>query len=362
MTNHSNRNFGLDFVRAIAIGLVVMAHFGHENFGILGFFGVELFFGLSGFLIGRILWRSFLESDKWGFNKIHNFWSRRWWRTLPNYYLFILLMLLFDLYSKDNLIPPLSELFKYLWFGQYLFSHQLSFYSVSWSLCVEEWFYLTFPISLLLLSKFKFSPKNTFIIAITVFYVLTLFIKLRLVNHGNIGDVREITLARLDAICSGVLITFWASTRTLTAKNKIYLFLAGIVLILSPLVFVWLHHTPIIEIFNNIIFLITVPLGFSMCLPFVSGFKTAGRLPSYLSQSITNLSLYSYSIYLSHIPVMFLTYSLMGSIRQNSSIGNLISKIVALSITILISSFIYRYFEVPLTAKRPRELKQQVKV
>lgn len=356
MADTQTRNFGLDLVRVIAIGLVLMAHFGHENFGVLGFFGVELFFGLSGYLIGRILWRNFTETNNWNLKKVHNFWSRRWWRTLPNYYLFIFIMLLFDIYSKDNLIPTFAQLLKYFWFGQFLLSHNLSFYTVSWSLCIEEWFYLTFPIILFLLNKLKFSAKKTFSLTIIAIYIATFLIKIWLERSGQSNSIREITLGRLDAICSGVLVTFCTSETYIHAKNKFLIFVIGLVLIFCPLLLVATHQISIASIEHNITFLIIVPLGFSLCLPFTSEFKTPGKLPGFLANSITKLSLYSYSIYLAHIPIMFLTYSFMNGIRGNS-LGNLFSKILALGITILIASFIYRYYEVPFTKKRPKEIK-----
>lgn len=356
MADTQNRNFGLDFIRVVAIGLVLIAHFGHEDFGILGFFGVELFFGLSGYLIGRILWRNFKETNNWDLKKVHNFWARRWWRTLPNYYLFILIMLLFDTYSKDNLIPPLPQLLNYLWFGQFLLSHNLSFYTVSWSLCIEEWFYLSFPILLFLINKLKLSAKKTFSLTIIILYAATFIIKLWLIRSGHSDSIREITLGRLDAICSGVLITFCTSEAYINVKNKFVIFIAGMLLILSPLFLAAIHQISIASIQHNITFLITVPLGFSMCLPYISEFKNAGKLPHFAASSITKLSLYSYSIYLAHIPVMFLIYSFLSGIRSNS-LGNLFSKILALGITILIASFIYQYFEVPFTKKRPKELK-----
>lgn len=54
MKAHYNRSFGLDLVQAFAICLVLVSHFA-KSLAIIGFWGVELFFGLSGFLIGQIL-------------------------------------------------------------------------------------------------------------------------------------------------------------------------------------------------------------------------------------------------------------------------------------------------------------------
>ena len=90
----ATRHFGLDVIRALAISLVLISHingitshlpvqlpniFNHINLPD----GVDLFFVLSGFLIGRIL----LKTDWESFSSIKNFWKRRFLRTLPNYFL-----------------------------------------------------------------------------------------------------------------------------------------------------------------------------------------------------------------------------------------------------------------------------------
>ena len=86
----SKRNFGLDLVRAIAILLVLITHIGLKSDYVggleIGNLGVEFFFVLSGFLIGGILIKDFSNG---GVNipVIANFWIRRWFRTLPVYYL-----------------------------------------------------------------------------------------------------------------------------------------------------------------------------------------------------------------------------------------------------------------------------------
>src|ERR1700712_2974111 len=81
---YANRNFGLDLARALAITMVFLSH-GVSALETLGV-GVDLFFLLSGFLIGRIYLRSQADAhDKPGTFTLWGFWSARWFRTLPPY-------------------------------------------------------------------------------------------------------------------------------------------------------------------------------------------------------------------------------------------------------------------------------------
>ena len=102
METHSNnettRVFGLDIFRATAIILVVLGHGSYllNNTRFNGFpyikmiDGVDLFFVLSGFLIGSILLKEINSKEYFGIKALTKFWKRRWLRTLPNYYLILL--------------------------------------------------------------------------------------------------------------------------------------------------------------------------------------------------------------------------------------------------------------------------------
>ena len=104
--NNEHRLIGLDLLRCFAIGGVVLSHslgfiypyvpavnlgfLGQlhlYHLGHLGFYGVELFFVLSGYLIGGLLVRQGEELSK--VTELKRFYLRRWFRTLPNYYLFL---------------------------------------------------------------------------------------------------------------------------------------------------------------------------------------------------------------------------------------------------------------------------------
>ena len=116
-----NRVYGLDILRAMAIIFVMLVH-GKAYFPesiqklhtYIQFDGVSIFFVLSGFLIGGILIKLF-ETKKINWNLMMHFWIRRWYRTLPNYFLVLILIILMKNYYEE-----LSEHWTYFVFSQNL--------------------------------------------------------------------------------------------------------------------------------------------------------------------------------------------------------------------------------------------------
>lgn len=146
------RNVSLDTLRALAIVLVLCAHTIESSGrpGSLGVFavggvGVDLFFCLSGWLLGRQL---LLEWKTRGTIDVPRFWARRWMRTLPAYAAVLAWTL-----GQAVLQHKLPVFWPYLVFLQNY--TDMPFFGVSWSLCVEEYFYLGIAPLLLLVSKHK---------------------------------------------------------------------------------------------------------------------------------------------------------------------------------------------------------------
>jgi peptidoglycan/LPS O-acetylase OafA/YrhL len=127
---HAKRNFGLDLSRALAITMVFLAH-GVTALDSLGV-GVDLFFLLSGFLIGRIYLRSQVDAaHPDGTFTLFGFWRSRWFRTLPPYFAALALFAL--------PVHPYYLAFLQNYLG-------VDGFGPSWSLCVEEHFYLALPL------------------------------------------------------------------------------------------------------------------------------------------------------------------------------------------------------------------------
>src|ERR1700730_1065700 len=136
----SRRNFGLDIVRSVAILMVLASHSIFflmpfflkqlvEVYGILGSYGVEIFFVLSGFLIGQLIIKEVLKPPSW--RGLSHFYVRRWFRTLPPYFLVLALRTLMG--------NPIH--WRYLVFLQNFDPKVMASFRVSWSLSIEEWFY-----------------------------------------------------------------------------------------------------------------------------------------------------------------------------------------------------------------------------
>jgi peptidoglycan/LPS O-acetylase OafA/YrhL len=142
---------GLDTLRAVAVLWVVLYHLhgakltpplpdALERFAALGSAGVDLFFVLSGYLIGGIV---LAELETTGTLRARHFWWRRWLRTLPAYYATLALIA-----GSDFVVSPEHawvSTWAYPIFLQNYWSERPRF-AWSWSLCVEEHFYLALPI------------------------------------------------------------------------------------------------------------------------------------------------------------------------------------------------------------------------
>lgn len=138
-------NFGLDLVRAAAILAVLFSHTTEWFMGpgratdiraaYVGGTGVEVFFSLSGFLIGAILLRMLDRGPTAG--RVWGFWSRRWMRTLPAYWVTIgALSWWFGASDWRSFVFLQNFVPKTAWVP--LTPH-------TWSLVLEEWFYLFVP-------------------------------------------------------------------------------------------------------------------------------------------------------------------------------------------------------------------------
>ncbi len=220
-----SRDFGLDVIRATAILLVLITHstvfFKSHNwftFGPLpafGLLGVELFFGLSGYLIGMIL----LE----GRHSLGVFYLKRLMKILPPY-LFIL-GVVFITSGVDNW----RAFAVHLLFIQTFYPAQANYFPVSWSLAIEFWFYLFAP--LLLINRVTKKNIGTQLLKQCVTVVALLFV-IRAIyimsgKHDWEFGVHRFMPLRFDTLIFGIIaaaiarqhkdLRLWLTTRLITA-------------------------------------------------------------------------------------------------------------------------------------------------
>jgi peptidoglycan/LPS O-acetylase OafA/YrhL len=192
--------------------------------------------------------------------------------------------------------------------------------------------------------------------SIALFFIASVFLRKFLISIGQQESLRTITFARLDSITCGVTVAYINTVLKPALTVKRAGFVIGIVLLLTPIVVVAVTGTPFEKLYNNSVLLFLLPLGASLILPFVSLLNSPSMVYGNLAKVVEKISLWSYSIYLSHIPLMWSIYYLLDGSRA-TPYGNLISKVVALAITVTASALIFKYWETPITRFRPKELK-----
>lgn len=153
---------GLDTLRAFAIALVLMSHYNGfvaqgSIFGFIGevgWAGVDLFFVLSGYLIGNQLLAPAARGESLA---LKTFFARRLLRTLPNYYVVLAVYLLLPhspIWGKT-----MAPVWRYLTFTQNFGLRYGETFTHSWSLCIEEQFYLVLPLAVMALVGIRRSPR-----------------------------------------------------------------------------------------------------------------------------------------------------------------------------------------------------------
>ena len=167
---------GLDGLRGIAVLIVMIYHgcFFLNDYFPGGIIGVDIFFVLSGFLITSLIVREFINTSSFSFS---NFYIRRFLRLAPALLLVLLFVSLINvvIFDKEKLISNLAAvsitLFSASNFSTMLAIHDINYLATTWSLSIEEQFYLIWPVTLFILLR---TIHNRFVLAAVVFG-LTLF-------------------------------------------------------------------------------------------------------------------------------------------------------------------------------------------
>lgn len=340
------RNFGLDIIRAISITLVVIAHMFVIHEVDLGVWGVEVFFVLSGFLIGQIIIKDFSEGVT--LKKIVHFWKRRWFRTLPLYYAIILIKFLFF----DSSLG--IKILVYIFFLQNNFVG-INFLPVSWSLVVEEWFYLVLPVLVLVFFK-NGIRKNLFLYFLLSSIVLFLIIRYLWVLYTNrpFEAIRANFPFRFDSLLIGVLLAHLKLNYGLTYSkfSNPFICITAIIMMIYLAFdlgslniqfshansYIW-YRTGWFSVFSFSIFFLIPFMESSMYIKNLSSCKLFYGI-------ITWTSILTYSIYLIHLFIFKI------SLPFESIIVN---RLIYIFLIYSVSYLIYNYFEHPMIKLREKK-------
>lgn len=201
------RNKRLDVLRCVAVLIVLFHHWSSSHFfQVWGWVGVDLFFVLSGFLISGLLFSEYKKSRTISFKR---FFIRRALKIYPAFYLFLLVTGAAEFLVLHHSVPPLLYLNETFFVMNYLggvFQH-------TWSLGVEEHFYILLPVVLLLLIRHSSSREDPFralpraCLSVGLFCILTRAVS-ACAASPNYDMVYMATHNRMDALSCGVLLGY----------------------------------------------------------------------------------------------------------------------------------------------------------
>jgi peptidoglycan/LPS O-acetylase OafA/YrhL len=337
---------GLDTLRAIAIVWVMLFHsyliggLG-ENFGVLersGWMGVDLFFVLSGYLIGS---QVFIALRDTGRLDMQAFYARRAFRILPAYAVVLGLYLAWPRWRETPLMQPAWQFatftFNLLFDApqQYAFSHV-------WSLCVEEHFYLVFPWLAILLAGRLTVARFIFLCTAVVAGGIALRGWLwqvhlaPLVGTDNPAGPMYLrylyypTYSRLDGLLAGVAVAACAAFRPAwlpCAQRHGAMALGASALLLAGCI-VFFDDGGRLGFWQNAV-------GYPLVALAMAGFVSVAARGTWLSRwripGAGWLARASYSLYLSHKGAFMLTVALLGE-RMD---GHPVWRFVAFSLVVL---------------------------
>lgn len=339
-------------MRAMAIALVVFQHgalFYYICYGApaiwtkIGTIGVTMFFALSGFLIGGIL----LEAgDSLGtFRIAARFWLRRALRTLPNYYLFILVNLAYwYLIQRAKGYPsPIALLPRYVFFLQNFSSKQMWFFAESWSLSVEEWFYVLFPLGLFIgIRLFRWPFGRLFwALAVSMIVIPVVLRGLTLSPEDWESGITKVVIYRPDSIAMGlVAVALRGRFPAAWTRFRFPAAAVGAVVVAGSFVYMGCgdpDHSGVARTFLPL----AINAGCALLLPLASTCTNLGGKA--LNSSVSAVARWSYSMYLVNLMISSTVLS-----HVQFHYGNA-AGIIAYSVAcICASAAIYHWFEAPI--------------
>lgn len=355
ISESSSRVASIQGLRGLAVALVVLYHVGFIFNG--GFVGVDIFFVISGYVIGASLLR---EITKTGTISWSGFYLRRARRLVPA--LATTLIGTISLYLIFEGVDGAKSLSRALNSGAFFFSNFYFFFERGyvaldtnplrnlWSLSVEEQFYLALPI-LFILASIRLSSRSQLVGRVVMLGVIALVISfvgnVILVSHSLQFSIPQFLLPRRFGFFSpftrawefllGLLIAFWPDARK--TKGRLQLLSVPALAVIGFLSY-WLDSWQ------------PFPGWFALPVAVAATVLVANSNNDSITTRILSNRLFvflgdiSYSLYLIHWPLIVVLRQRFGSSDQLS--------VASICVSVLLSAVMLRFVENPVRAKSPK--------
>lgn len=324
-------------------------------FAFFGFMGVEFFFVLSGFLIGGILFGLFSKYGVSARVALH-FWIRRWFRTLPGYYLALLLYLGLHYFSFGEALWKGSMILPYLIFGQNWFTPHPSFFPIAWSLSVEEWFYILLPplIGYGMIFFEKNRNRLLWLIGLILFVYPLLRLGFGMMTSADWNyDLRMRVPFRFDSLLLGVFSWLYLSLHPMSIRARNRAAILGIILLVACSIYFFVADPTAngkAANFSGSYYFSLVSMGVAFLLPFLSAERKHPK--TIFITSISFLSRISYSLYLTHVISIFIATTILH--KWVGDQFNLLKWVSSWVLSIIFAALLYKYYEKPMMDLRDK--------
>lgn len=342
---------GIDGLRALAVLAVILFHL-DASFLPGGFSGVDVFFVISGYVVSASLFRNYRPDF---FSFLTHFYARRIIRIFP-----ALIVCLIIVSASTTLFVPeswLSHTNKYtgllaffgisnialVWLNDGYFSPKVDYnpFTHTWSLAVEEQFYLCFPLLLFLMLKFKNKRNLPGILisgSLSIFLILSLLYAVHETDASPDNAFYLLPSRFWELACGALLFQMHARGKMIPTSHRTMFFslLFGVLFVVSGFIFSKAENFPfpwaILPVCGTALLICGV-IHKSRKRPIIQMF-IENRLFVYIGKI-------SYSLYLWHWPVYVL-------IRWTIGLETILTMSLAIALTFVSAIISYHYIEVPL--------------
>ncbi|MDE3104259.1 MAG: acyltransferase [Acidobacteriota bacterium] len=361
----------LDGLRALAVTMVFLDHFGGGAHGGLAlrlldvvrrhlWTGVDLFFVLSGFLITGILYDT-RDDSRYFFR----FYARRSLRIFPVFYLLAALLVALTPVFAFQWRPLQLTFLAYI--GNFFANHDFALYQVPsarhaaatvfighlWSLCVEEQFYLLWPLAVWLIRD-----RRKLIATALGLSALALLLRIGMVCLASpvVAErwiIRTLPFRMDGLLLGGVLALLLRGERAAVWQARCKgIFLAGLVAVLNIFVVTPAYDAPLLLTAGLTMTAVASAGLIGMVLPAES---MAGRLFSL--PPLRRLGKYSYGFYIYHVLFGFAWIAFLVALEQrlhSVAVAGVVAIATNFTVTYLVARLSYEQYEVRFLRLKPR--------